>query len=179
MDKWVKVLVYRFVTPKLDPKNGTYIEERFDKEHLIPFLKKVRALHLTDRIYDSNGKVMTLESFSVSADADFYEGYFTAARYGEINNLVNRRTFKKRKSDKTLDEGDENNVHFVIELATGRLFLQSDGKRLVTKKSIDVYLSHFISYFESDIARINKEIYPLMMTNLIFSKFKRLVTSRS
>jgi hypothetical protein len=163
-NKWVKVYMYQFITPKLNIDNNTYEEERFDVDHLISFFRKIIDQPLQDRILDTGDKVMTLESFKVSDDADFYEGYFTAARYGEVTNLVHRRTFRKRPSDKTIDEGDENNIFFVLEKATGMLFLQSDGKRLITRNSFDKYLRHFISIFENDIVQLNRQIYPLMIT---------------
>ncbi|MDD9312625.1 hypothetical protein PUS82_15225 [Cytobacillus firmus] len=164
-NKWVKVFMYQLITPKLDPSGtGSYLEERFDENHFISFLRKIMDQPLQDRIFDTGDKVMTLESFSLSDDADFYEGHFTAFRYGEVTNLVHRRTFRKRPSDKTIDEGDENNVYFVIERVTGRLFLQSDGKRLVTRNSIDKYLRNFYPLFENDINQINRMISPLMIT---------------
>lgn len=162
--KWIKVNVYRVLTPKLDATNEAYLEERFDEEHFIGFLQKIMELPLQERIFDMGGRVLTLEAFNLSDDADFYEGYFTAARYGEVPNLVHRRTFHKRQSDKTIDEGDEDNVYFVIERETGRFFLQSDSKRLVTKKSIDTYLHNFLSIFDEDIRLINRHITPLMIT---------------
>ncbi|WP_340373309.1 hypothetical protein [Peribacillus sp. FSL E2-0218] len=162
--KWVKVYIYKFSTPKLDIINQTYDDERFDQDHLISFINTIIALPLQDRILDTGDKVMTLENFKISDDADFFEGNFTAARYGEVANLVHRRTFQKRPSDKTMDEGDEHNIYFVIERATGRLFLQADGKRLVTKNAIDKYLGNFLDLFEKDINQLNKQIQPLMIT---------------
>ena len=162
--KWIKVYNYKFVTPKLNMANSSYDDERFDEEHLVQFLYKIVKKPIEDKIFDNGERVMTLESFSVSDDADFYEGHFTAAKYGEVTNLVHRRTFAKRPSDKTLDEGDENNIYFVIERATGNLFLQSDGKRLVTRNSLDKYLRNFLSTYESEITEINKEIQPLIVT---------------
>lgn len=163
-NKWVKVNIYQFTTPKLNMERNTYDEERFDDDHLIPFLRKIIDQPIPNRILDSGDKVLTLESFRTSDDADFYEGSFTAARYGEVTNLVHRRTFRKRPSDKTIDEGDENNIYFVIEKATGRLFLQSDGKRLVTRNSIDKYLRTFMNLYENDVAQLNRMIQPLMIT---------------
>jgi hypothetical protein len=163
-NKWVKVYIYQLATPKMDIVNNSYRDQSFDEDHFISFIRKIMELPLENRILDSGDKVMTLESFKVSDDADFYEGNFTAARYGEVTNLVHRRTFQKRPSDKTMDEGDENNIYFVIERETGRLFLQSDGKRLVTKNSIDKYLRSFINLFEDEIRQINGQIHPLMIT---------------
>ncbi|MEK5390225.1 hypothetical protein NSQ59_07550 [Margalitia sp. FSL K6-0131] len=162
--KWVKIYNYKFNTPKLDVENNNYQEERFDEDHLIPFILRIMDLPLQNRIYDTGDKVMTLESFQQSDDADFYEGCFTSARYGAVTNLVHRRTFAKRQSDKTVDEGDENNIYFVIERATGRLFLQSDGQRLVTRNSIDTYLRNFLPIFNNDMAQLNRQIQPLMIT---------------
>lgn len=162
--KWVKVLNYQIFTPKLNIGNSSYDEERFDSDHFINFVNSIMSLPIQQRIVDTGNKVMTLENFEVSDDADFYEGYFTAARYGEVTKLVHRRTFVKRQSDKTIDEGDENNVYFILERNTGRLFLQSDGKRLVTKNSIDKYLRHFLQNFEQNISQINRQIAPLMIT---------------
>ena len=163
-NKWVKVYIYRFVTPKLNREDNTYDDERFDEEHLITFFRKIIDQPLEGRIFDTGEKFITLESFKLSDDADFYEGSFTSARYGEVPNLVHRRTFQKRPSDKTIDEGDENNIYFVIERTTGRFFLQSDSKRLVTKNSIDKYLRNFMNLFENDIAQLNRIIKPLEIT---------------
>lgn len=163
-NKWVKVFIYQIATPKLDPVNNSYDDVRFDEDHFIPFLRKIVDQPLQDRILDTGGKVLTLENFSLSNDADFYEGNFTAARYGEVTNLVHRTTFRKRPSDKTVDEGDEHNIYFVIERRTGRFLLQSDGKRLVTRNSIDKYLRHFISLYENDIQLLNRQISPLLIT---------------
>ncbi|MHA7743870.1 hypothetical protein [Priestia aryabhattai] len=162
--KWVKVYNYKFITPKLDMANSSYDDERFDVDHLVQFLNKIVDMPIEEKIFDNGDRVMTLESFGVSDDADFYEGSFTAAKYGEVTNLVHRRTFVKRQSDKTIDEGDENNIYFVIERDTGNLFLQSDGKRLVTRNSIDKYLRNFLSVYENEIAEINRQIQPLMVT---------------
>jgi len=162
--KWVKVYNYKFVTPKLNVETSSYDDERFDEEHFVPFLYKIVKQPIEGKIFDNGERVMTLESFDISDDADFYEGHFTAAKYGEVTNLIHRRTFAKRQSDKTIDEGDENNIYFVIERATGNLFLQSDGKRLVTRNSIDKYLRNFLSTYESEITEINKEVHPLIVT---------------
>jgi hypothetical protein len=66
-------------------------------------------------------------------------------------------TFVKRQSDKTRDEGDENNILFVIEKSTGMFFLQGVGKRLVTKLSIDKYFCNFLSQFEKPNCRIKQK----------------------
>ena len=163
-NKWVRVYIYQLSTPKLNTENNAYDDQRFDQEHLVSFIRKIMDQPLENRIFDTGDKVITLEKFNISDDADFLEGNFTSARYGEVPNLVHSRTFQKRPSDKTMDEGDENNIYFVIERATGRLFLQSDGKRLVTRNSIDKYLRNFTTLFENDIAQLNRMIQPLMIT---------------
>ncbi|MFP7414382.1 hypothetical protein [Priestia filamentosa] len=162
--KWIKVLVYSVHTPKLNPETNHYDENRFDADHFINYVNKIMNQPLASRIFDTGKRAMTLERFKVSEDADFYEGCFTATRYGEVNQLVNRKTFAKRPSDKTIDEGDENNIYFVIDRNTGRLYLQSDGNRLVTKSSIDRYLRHFLNLYEQDINSINSTIKPLIIT---------------
>ncbi len=154
---------YKLNTPKLDTQSSYYHESRFDYEQFIAFVNKIMELPLQERIYDNGHKIMTLEGFQNNEDADFYEGYFTSARYGEVPNLVHRKTFNKRQSDKTIDEGDENNVYFVIEKNTGRLFLQNDSKRLVTKNSIHRYFRNYLSLFEEEINTINKTISPLIV----------------
>lgn len=154
---------YKLSTPKLDTSSGDLYESRFDYEQFIGFVNKIMKLPLQRRIYDNGQKVMTLEGFKVNEDADFYEGYFTSARYGEVTNLVHRKTFEKRQSDKTVDEGDENNIYFVIEKNTGMLFLQNDSKRLVTKNAIHRYFRNYLNLFEEEIKTINKRIFPLIV----------------
>ncbi|OHR73701.1 hypothetical protein HMPREF3291_18425 [Bacillus sp. HMSC76G11] len=175
--KWVRILNYQIYTPKLNTSRGVYQEERFDSAHFISLLNFIIGLPIQDRLLDSGDKFMTLEGFGVSDDADFYEGHFTTARYGEVNNLVHRRTFVKRQSDKTIDEGDENNIYFVIENSTGKLFLQGDSKRLVTRSSIDKYFRTFLGRFESQIEEFNRQLHPLLITprnlytiNTVFSE---------
>lgn len=154
--KWIKVSVYEIQTPKLDIQNNEYIEKRFDSDHFVGFLNKIMTLPLENRIYDENNKFLTLEGFAVSEDAEFYEGVFTSARYGEVTQLVHRRTFDKRPSDKTIDEGDENTVYFVIDITNGRLYLQSDSKRIVTKGTIDKYLRNFMDLYIAEIEEFNR-----------------------
>ncbi|MCY9340633.1 hypothetical protein MOF28_20100 [Bacillus haynesii] len=154
--KWVKVSVYEIHTPKLDIQNDKYLEKRFDREHFIGFFNKIMSLPLENRIFDQNNKFLTLEGFSSSDDAEFYEGFFTSARYGETSQLVHRRTFDKRPSDKTIDEGDENTVYFVIDVTNGRFYLQSDSKRIVTKVTIDKYLRNYIDIYKDEIDEFNR-----------------------
>ncbi|WP_436918126.1 hypothetical protein [Bacillus pumilus] len=153
--KWIKVSVYEIKTPKLNIQEDQYIENRFDKEHFLNFLIKIASSK--EKIFDVDNKFLTLEEFSVSDDAEFYVGKFTSARYGNVEQLVHRKTLGRRPSNKTVDEGDENTVYFVVDVTNGNLYLQSDSQRIVTKGSIDVYLRSFLELFEKEINEFNRK----------------------
>jgi len=176
--KFVKVFCFQIYTPKMDAKRSLYKEERYDSEQFELFLDVLSKQDIADIGWDNNGKFLVLENFTVSDDSDFVEGFFTSGRYGQVSDYRHRKTFARRKSNKTRDEGEENVIHFVIERKSGKLFLQSDGQRLVSKNSIDLYLRSNMDLFEDQIKLINKRIKPLMITeSKTFFIIKTIYTS--
>lgn len=160
--KFEKVRCFQVHTPKL--VNSDYDDERYDHEHFVDFIENcIMAIPLESRGWDNSGKFMVLEEFE-QINEDFYVGKFISGRYGQITDYRHRRTFARRASNKTLDEGEENSTYFVLQISTGKLFLQSDGQRLVTKNSIDKYFRSKLDLFEQRISDINRQISPLIIT---------------
>jgi hypothetical protein len=162
--KFVKVYCYQLYTPKLDVEKRVFIDDHYEADHFEQFLSLLQKQDLDTIGWDNQGKFMVLENCEISDDNDFIEGFFTSGRYGQVADYRHRTTFVKRKSNKTRDEGEENVIHFIIERKTGKLFLQSDGQKLVTKNSVDLYFRSKLELFESKIKAINKTILPLMIT---------------
>lgn len=175
-NKHIKVLCFQICTPKLNTVRNSYDDTRYDFNEFDLFLDQILKQPLNDRGWDFDGKFMVLEKCHDSADSNYYEGFFTSGRYGQVSDYRHRKTFARRKSNKTVDEGEENLTYFVLEKGTGKLFLQSDGQRLVTKNAVDKYLRSKLDLFEPHIPLINKKISPLMITDRNFFVIKTIYT---
>jgi hypothetical protein len=160
--KTYQVLAMQLKTPKINVRSNNLEMNRFDKADIEAFFKFI----LTSKPYYPDDRFVLLEKFDDNYDNNFYTGWFTSARHGEIGNWIDSQTLGRRPTGKKLTEGEENRTYFTIEKSTGLFLLQSDNKRIVTGNTVEKYLIAKKDEFEFYITEYNR----LNQGNLVISK---------
>lgn len=116
----------------------------------------------------TNNLTILLEDFK--DDEEFIYGKFILFEYGRVAPLRNASTFTQRKNPKTIQEGEEEYVHFLIRKKDGLLLLQYNPKIGRSK-----LLSFFTENFKNEIE--NQEYIGFNICSLIALDFFKEINS--
>lgn len=116
----------------------------------------------------TNNLTILLEDFK--DDEEFIYGKFILFEYGRVAPLRNAATFTQRENPKTIQEGEEDYVHFLIRKKDGLLLLQYNQKLGRSK-----LLSFFTENFKTEIE--NQEYFGFNICSLIALDFFKEINS--
>ncbi|QDS35817.1 hypothetical protein [Brevibacillus brevis] len=154
--KFVKIYGFEIITPKF-VGNG-YDMERYDHDQMEFFFKEIMKLNERNRVFRYKGKMINLVSCKQSSDADFIEGVFTSAKFGQEQDIIN--VFDQTTTgQKGKNEGVKNEVHFILQKKTGLLLVQYDDQRVVSRDLIKRFFDHHLSLmdrYKNEFKNVNK-----------------------
>ncbi|GED61528.1 hypothetical protein ABER61_28805 [Brevibacillus formosus] len=154
--KFVKIYGFEIITPKFFG-NG-YDMERYDHDQMEYFFSEIMNLKERKRVFHYKGKMINLVSCKQSSDADFMEGVFTSAKFGQEQDIINVYD-QTTTGQKGKNEGVKNEVHFVLQKKTGLLLVQYDDQRVVSRDLIKRFFDNHLPLmdrYKSEFKKVNK-----------------------
>lgn len=170
MEKFVKVLAFDICTPKF--MGDSYDKDRYDNEQIEYLLKQIMSLHLRDRVFCYDNKMINLLSWGYSEDAEFIEGTFISARYGQVQEIIDVLT-QSRTAQKEKNHGLKNEIPFVIDTRNGLILVLQDNQKVVSRDMIHRFFKHHTDLVEGYRGVFNKENSPI---NIFKNAFVNVAT---
>lgn len=158
MATYKKINGFEICTPKL--VEGGYDKDRYDHEQVEKLLSKIMSLDINARACHYKNKMVNLLSYQISPDADFIEGVFYSAKYGEQQEIIDVYT-QITTGNKGKNEGVKNQMSFLLDKRNGLLLVQHDPEYGVTRDMLHRFFvnhSDLVEPYRESFNKINDPI---------------------
>jgi hypothetical protein len=150
-DDYIKINAFELCTPKFF--GDYYSKDRYDHEQVEYLLLRIMEIPIEQRAFHRKGKMINLVNFQTSDDADFIEGTFTSAKYGQKQEIIDVYT-QTKTGDKEKQHGVKNEIKFVLDKRNGLILIQHDREGVVGRDMLHRYFN-----FHIDLSEPYREIF--------------------
>lgn len=136
---YIKINAFEICTPKFF---GDYFsKDRYDHEQIEYLFNQIMKIPLKQRILHRKGKMINLINYQTSDDADFIEGTFTSAKFGQKQEIIDVYTHTKT-GDKEKEHGVKNEIKFVLDKRNGLILVQHDKEGVIGRDMLHRYFNY-------------------------------------